>query len=132
MILTGFLGFTLLVAAITWLATRRHHVTDSSDGYFLAGRSLTAWVIAGSLLMTNLSTEHLIGLNGDAFQHTIAVTAWETTAALAMVLTALVFLPRYLKMGITTIPDFLERRFDGTTRVIGPMVGVTEDHKALW
>lgn len=118
MILTGFLGFTLLVAAVTWLATRRHHVTDSSENYFLGGRSLTAWVIAGSLLLTNLSTEHLIGLNGDAFQHTIAVTAWETTAALAMVLTALVFLPRYLRMGIATVPDFLERRFDGTTRVI--------------
>ena len=46
----------------------------TSDAYFLGGRSLTAWVIAGSLIMTNLSTEHLIGLNGDAFNHTIAVT----------------------------------------------------------
>ncbi len=117
MILAGFLGFTLLVALITWLGTRRHAVTATSDGYFLGGRSLTAWVIAGSLLLTNLSTEHLIGLNGDAFQHTIAVMAWETTAALAMVLTALVFLPRYLKAGITTIPEFLERRFDRATRV---------------
>lgn len=114
----GFVGFTLLVAAITWYGTRRYHVADSAVGYFLGGRSLTAWVIAGSLLLTNLSTEHLIGLNGDAFQHTIAVTAWETTAALAMVLTALVFLPRYLSAGITTIPDFLEQRFDGQTRVI--------------
>ncbi|HEX5787335.1 MAG TPA: solute:sodium symporter family transporter [Woeseiaceae bacterium] len=118
MIVTGFVGFTLLVALVTWLGTRRHDVTASSDGYFLGGRSLTAWVIAGSLLLTNLSTEHLIGLNGDAFQHTIAVMAWETTAALAMVLTALVFLPRYLKAGITTIPDFLEARFDRPTRVI--------------
>ena len=118
MTFAGFVGFTLLVAAITWLGTRRHHVTGSPENYFLGGRSLTAWVIAGSLLLTNLSTEHLIGLNGDAFQHTIAVMAWETTAAIAMVLTALVFLPRYLRMGITTIPDFLERRFDRTTRVI--------------
>lgn len=116
--LAGFFGFTLLVAVVTWLGTRRHRVTDTADGYFLGGRSLSAWVIAGSLLLTNLSTEHLIGLNGDAFQHTIAVTAWETTAALAMVLTALVFLPRYLRAGITTIPDFLEHRFDRTTRVI--------------
>lgn len=118
MTLAGFVGFTLLVALITWIGTRRHGVAASSENYFLGGRSLTAWVIAGSLLLTNLSTEHLIGLNGDAFQHTIAVTAWETTAALAMVLTALVFLPRYLRLGLTTIPDFLERRFDQTTRVI--------------
>lgn len=118
MTLAGFAGFTLLVALVTWYATRRQHVNDSPDGYFLGGRSLTGWVIAGSLLLTNLSTEHLIGLNGDAFRHTIAVMAWETTAALAMVLTALVFLPRYLRAGITTIPDFLERRFDRQTRVI--------------
>jgi solute:Na+ symporter, SSS family len=118
MILVGFFGFTLSVALITWYATRRHAVTATPEGYFLGGRTLSAWVIAGSLLLTNLSTEHLIGLNGDAFQHTIAVTAWETTAALAMVLTALVFLPRYLRAGLTTIPDFLENRFDRHTRVI--------------
>ncbi len=118
MILAGFLGFTALVAVLTWWFTRGHQVTASSDAYFLGGRSLTGWVIAGSLLLTNLSTEHLIGLNGDAFAHTAAVMAWETTAALAMVLTALVFLPRYLRAGITTIPDFLEQRFDHVTRVI--------------
>jgi solute:Na+ symporter, SSS family len=114
----GFFGFTLMVALLTWWFTRRYHVTSSSDAYFLGGRSLTGWVIAGSLLLTNLSTEHLIGLNGDAFAHTIAVMAWETTAAIAMVLTALIFLPRYLRAGITTIPQFLEHRFDHVTRVI--------------
>ena len=95
---------------------------DSSEAYFLAGRSLTAWVIAGSLMLTNLSTEHLIGLNADAFNHTIAVMAWETTAALAMILTALYFLPRYLKIGLTTIPEFLATRFDQQTRVIASLL----------
>lgn len=118
MILFGFLGFTGLVALVTILGTRRHDVAQTAEGFFLGGRSLTGWVIAGSLLLTNLSTEHLIGLNGDAFQHTIAVMAWETTAALAMVLTAMIFLPRYLQRGITTIPEYLEKRFDRTTRVI--------------
>jgi SSS family solute:Na+ symporter len=118
MIFAGFVGFTLMVAVVTFVTTRRYAVGETSDGYFLGGRSLTGWVIAGSLLLTNLSTEHLIGLNGDSFQHTIAVMAWETTSAIAMVATALIFLPRYLAMGITTIPDFLERRFDRTTRVI--------------
>ncbi len=118
MILAGFLGFTALVAVVTILGTRRHDVGQTAEGFFLGGRSLTGWVIAGSLLLTNLSTEHLIGLNGDAFQHTIAVMAWETTAALAMVLTALIFLPRYLRKGITTIPEYLEKRFDRPTRVI--------------
>lgn len=95
---------------------------DSSEAYFLAGRSLTAWVIAGSLMLTNLSTEHLIGLNGDAFNHTIAVMAWETTAALAMVLAAMYFVPRYLKIGLTTIPEYLAHRFDSKTRVIASLL----------
>ena len=113
----SFFAFTAAVAGISWWFTRRDRM-DSSDAYFLAGRGLTAWVIAGSLMLTNLSTEHLIGLNGDAFNHTIAVMAWETTAALAMVLTALYFLPRYLRIGLTTIPEFLSVRFDNQTRVI--------------
>ena len=114
---TSFLGFTLLVAAISYARTRRDRMT-TWDAYFLGGRSLTAWVIAGSLMLTNLSTEHLIGLNGDAFNHTIAVTAWETTAALAMVGTALYFLPRFLRMGLSTIPEYLASRYDRGTGVI--------------
>lgn len=105
----SFLGFTLLVGVISYVYTRRDRMT-TWDAYFLGGRSLSAWVIAGSLMLTNLSTEHLIGLNGDAFNHTIAVTAWETTAAIAMVATALFFLPRYLRMGLSTIPEHLAAR----------------------
>ncbi len=117
----SFIGFTALVALISYFKTRNDRMTGSDD-YFLAGRSLTAWVIAGSLILTNLSTEHMIGLNADAFAHTVAVMAWETTAALAMVLTALYFLPKYLKRGLTTIPEFLSQRFDQNTRVIATIL----------
>jgi len=113
----SFLLFTMIVGVIAYWKTRRDEM-DTSEGYFLAGRTLSAWVIAGSLMLTNLSTEHLIGLNGDSFKHTIAVTAWETTAALAMVLMALYFLPRYLKSGFATIPQFLADRYDEPTRII--------------
>jgi SSS family solute:Na+ symporter len=119
--LVSFLAFTASVAAISWWLTRKDRM-DSSEAYFLAGRSLTAWVIAGSLMLTNLSTEHLIGLNADAFNHTIAVMAWETTAALAMVLAALYFLPKYLRIGLTTIPEYLALRFDNQTRVIATLL----------
>lgn len=117
----SFLAFTASVAAISWWLTRKDRM-DTSDAYFLAGRSLTGWVIAGSLMLTNLSTEHLIGLNGDAFNHTIAVMAWETTAALAMVLAALYFVPKYLRIGLTTIPEYLALRFDNQTRVIATLL----------
>ena len=113
----SFLGFTALVAVIAYFATRNTNDT-SSDGYFLGGRSLTAVVIAGSLLLTNLSTEQLVGLNGQAFSEGIVVMAWETLAAVAMVITAVFLLPRYLKGGITTVPTFLERRYDKTTKAI--------------
>lgn len=113
----SFAGFTLLVAIISYIATR---TTDeaSSDGYFLGGRSLTAGVIAGSLLLTNLSTEQIVGLNGNAYSEGILVMAWETLAAIAMVVTAIFLLPRYLKSGLTTVPQFLKDRYDVSTKTI--------------
>ncbi len=115
--LLSFLGFTLLVGIISYLATRKTN-EHTADGYFLAGRSLSAITIAGSLLLTNLSTEQIVGLNADAFTDGILVMAWETLAAIAMVITAVFLLPRYLKGGLTTIPQFLERRYDTTTKAI--------------
>lgn len=113
----SFLGFTALVAIISYFATR-HTDEHSSDGYFLGGRSLTAVVIAGSLLLTNLSTEQIVGLNGAAYKEGILVMTWETLAAIAIVITALFLLPRYLKGGITTVPQFLEKRYDAHTKRI--------------
>ncbi|ASV29808.1 solute:sodium symporter family transporter [Maribacter cobaltidurans] len=113
----SFLGFTLLVAIIAWYATRSTN-EKSSDGYFLGGRSLTAGVIAGSLLLTNLSTEQIVGLNGSAYKDGLSVMAWETLAAMAMVVTAVFLLPRYLKGGLTTVPQFLAERFDVATKTI--------------
>jgi len=113
----SFVGFTALVAIIAYFATRK---TDesTSDGYFLGGRSLTAGVIAGSLLLTNLSTEQIVGLNGSSYANGLSVMAWETLAAIAIVVTAIFLLPRYLKGGLTTVPQFLAERYDVTTKTI--------------
>lgn len=113
----SFVGFTALVAVIAYLATRKTN-ENTSDGYFLGGRSLTAGVIAGSLLLTNLSTEQIVGLNGSAYKDGLSVMAWETLAAIAIVITAVFLLPRYLKSGLTTIPQFLADRFDVATKTI--------------
>ena len=112
-----FIGFTLLVAIISYLKTREVGVT-SSDSYFLGGRSLTAGVIAGSLLLTNLSTEQIVGLNGAAYESGLSVMVWETLAAVAMIITAIFLLPKYLKGGLTTVPGFLAKRFDTTTKTL--------------
>jgi len=112
-----FLIFTILVGFIAYLSTRNTN-ENTADGYFLGGRSLTATVIAGSLLLTNLSTEQIVGLNGQAYTEGILVMAWETLAAIAMVATAVFLLPRYLKGGLVTVPQFLGRRYDKTTKTI--------------
>ncbi len=117
MTIITFLLFTGLVALIATWKLRKDSLR-TQDGYFLGGRSLTGVIIAGSLLLTNISTEHLVGMNGSAYKNGAIIIAWEVTSALALVVAALYFAPRYLKMGLTTIPEFLEKRFDGLTRTL--------------
>ncbi|MEM6763513.1 MAG: solute:sodium symporter family transporter [Bacteroidota bacterium] len=113
----SFIAFTAFVAAYSWYKLRKEKLS-TQDGYFLGGRSLTGWVIAGSMLLTNISTEHLIGMNGSSYKNGFIIIAWEVTSALALVIAALYFLPTYLKRGLTTIPQYLEERFDATTRTM--------------
>jgi len=113
----SFVGFTLFVAFYAWFRLRKEKL-NSNDGYFLGGRSLTGFVIASSMLLTNISTEHLIGMNGSAYKNGFIIIAWEVTSALALVVAALYFIPIYLRMGLTTIPQYLEQRFDSATRTI--------------
>ena len=119
--LTSFVFFTGLVGVVTWWLTRKDDHA-SSGGYFLAGRTLTGGYIAGSLLLTNLSTEQLVGLNGSAYVDGLCVMAWEVVAAVSLVVLALIFLPRYLKSGIATVPEFLEERFDKGTRTLTTLI----------
>lgn len=113
----SFLGFTLFVAFFSWYKLRKDDIS-SKDGYFLGGRTLTGGVIAGSMILTNISTEHLIGMNGSAYKNGMIIIAWEVTSAIALVIAALYFLPIYLRMGLTTIPQYLENRYDATTKTI--------------
>ena len=115
--LASFILFTGGVALFTWYSLRKTNL-GSSDGYFLGGRSLTGTVIAGSMLLTNISSEHLIGMNGNSYVNGFIVIAWEVTSSIALVIAAIFFVPKYLKMGLTTIPQFLENRFDGLTRTM--------------
>ena len=117
LIFITFILYTIFVALYSWWKLRKDNL-KSQDGYFLGGKSLTGVVIAGSMLLTNLSTEHLVGLNGSSYKNGMIVIAWEVTSALALVFAALFFVPKYLSMGLTTIPEYLEKRFNNSTRTI--------------
>ncbi len=103
--------------ATVYIVGKMKKSQDATIEYFTGGRALTWPVVAGSLLLTNLSTEQLVGLNGAVFGDKALVgIAWEALAAFAMIATALLFLPTYLASGFTTTPAFLEKRFDKMTR----------------
>ena len=116
------LSFVLVMIFVSWLGNRLMGTENNTtrDGYFLGGRSLTGIVIAGSLIMTNISTEHLVGMNASAYKNGALVITWEVTSAIALVLAALFFAPSYLKLGLTTIPELLEKDL-----MPGPEVGLT-------
>ena len=115
--LASFVLVTALVAFISWLKTRGTDET-TSDGYFLGGRSLSGIVIFGSLMMTNLSAEQLVGRNGQGYAAGMTAMGWESMCPIALTLMAMFFVPRYFRRGITTIPEFLEDRYDRKSVII--------------
>lgn len=129
---SNHLWFTLVscvffMGLVGWISYQKTKGSvDDKDGYFLAGRGLTGTFIAGSMLLTNLSAEQLIGLNGSAYGFNMSAMAWEVTAGFATIVMAVLFLPRYLRGAFTTLPGFLKNRFDDDVRrltVILFMVG---------
>jgi SSS family solute:Na+ symporter len=108
------IDITILVVFLTgiiWWALKNGKSSDS-DSYFLAGRSMTWPVIGLSLFAASVSSSTLMGHSGEGFISGIAVFNYNWISVLVMVFFALFFLPFYIKSGIFTIPEFLERRFD--------------------
>ena len=114
--LATFIGFTILVAVISYVKTKGDD-QSTADGYFLAGRGLPGFVIAGSLLLTNLSAEQLVGTNGQTWSVGMSPMAFEIVAAPCCIVLALFAAPRYLKSGITTIPQLIGLRYDRSTKL---------------
>ena len=111
-----FIGFTILVAVISYVKTKGDD-QSTADGYFLAGRGLPGFVIAGSLLLTNLSAEQLVGTTGQTWSVGMSPMAFEIVAAPCCIVLALFAAPRYLKSGITTIPELIGLRYDRSTKL---------------
>ncbi|QQT33195.1 sodium:solute symporter [Sphingobacterium multivorum] len=88
----------------------------SAEGYFLAGKTLRWPAIGLALFATNISTVHLVSLAQSGFDTGLLNGNFEWMAAFTLILLALFFVPFYLKSGVTTLPDFLERRYDRASR----------------
>ena len=111
-----FVGFIAVVVAVSLYASRRE---QTQEDYFLAGRKLTWGLIGFSLIASNISTEHFVGMAGSAFGRVgLAIASYEWMSAITLVIVAWWLLPKFLKAGIYTMPEFLEYRYDKTTRTI--------------
>ncbi len=109
--LVTFILFTALVGVVSGKIVSGSDNQKTSKGYFLAGNGLGGTFIAGSMLLTNLSAENLVGLSGQSYGANMSGMAWEATAVIATIVMAFVFLPLYLKKGYTTLPEFMEERY---------------------
>jgi len=109
--------FFICVIAVGLFKSRRE---KTSEDYFLAGRGLKWWLIGFSLIAANISAEQFVGMSGQAAKGSIglAVASYEWIAAITLVVVAFFFLPKFLKSGIFTIPEYLEYRFNHTSRLV--------------
>ena len=117
-----FIGAVIGVIALgIWKAKKDKQKSggggEASDS-FLAGRGLTWWLVGFSLIAANISTEQFVGMSGSAVSWLgMAIASYEWMAAITLVGVAFFFLPRFLKTGLYTIPEFLQYRFDGVARL---------------
>ena len=106
-----FLGLTLLVGVATWWKVRQAKSHDgSSKDVFLAGGGLSWIFVAGAITLTNLSTDQLVGMNGNQ----MALLAWwEICGFFGLLILAFVFVPIYYRNNCTTVTELLEKRYKG-------------------
>ncbi|QHI70343.1 sodium:solute symporter family transporter [Tichowtungia aerotolerans] len=117
-VFVGFIAAVLFVGLYKSKGEDTHGEQGASD-YFLAGRGLTWWLIGFSLIAANISAEQFVGMSGQgAGLYGLSVSSWEWIAAITLVVVAFVLLPYFLRSGITTIPEFLEIRYNHWARLL--------------
>lgn len=112
--------FIFAVIGVIWLGIWKSK--DGAEGgasdYFLAGRGLTWWLVGFSLIAANISTEQFVGMSGSSANWLgMAIASYEWMAAITLVFVAFWFLPKFLRAGLYTIPEFLEYRFGSVARM---------------
>lgn len=110
-----FFGFLALVMGVGIFVGAKE---DTSEDYFLAGKTVPWYAVAGSIFGTNISANHLVGMLGIGYSIGFAQAHFELGAAAALLLLAYVFLPIYMKLNIFTLSEYLEKRFGPTSSLI--------------
>lgn len=106
-----FIGVVLFAVIIS-----ARSKTKSSSDYFLASKKLPWYAIGASFIASNISTEHFIGTIGIGFLYGMAVANWEWGNAFTFTALIWIFLPFYMRGNVSTMPEFLEKRFNKTCR----------------
>lgn len=104
------LGITALIGLVTWLTTRRDRQGGSQKDVYLAGGKLNWLFVAGAITLTNLSTDQLVGMNGNQM---LLLAWWEISGFVGLLILAFVFVPIYYRAGVTTVTELLEQRYGG-------------------
>ena len=113
-----FIYFILVTAYGLYIYNRKKAKQTSSKDFFLAEGSLTWWAIGASLIASNISAEHFIGMSGSGFAIGLAISTYEWMAAATLVIVAIFIIPMYLKNKIYTMPQFLAQRYSDTVSTI--------------
>jgi len=114
-----FLVYFILVTSYGYYIYRKKKSTSSdAKDFFLAEGSLTWWAIGASLIASNISAEHFIGMSGSGFALGLAISTYEWMAAATLIIVAVFFLPIYLRNKIYTMPQFLSRRYNDTVSTV--------------
>ncbi|HEY7192798.1 MAG TPA: sodium:solute symporter [Gemmatimonadales bacterium] len=115
-------GYFLILFGIGWWAARREKAVSSD--YFLASRDVAWFAVGASLFASNIGSEHLVGLAGSGAASGLAVGHFEWLACLILLLLGWLFVPYYLKSGVYTMPEFLEKRYNSSARTYFTWVSV--------
>lgn len=116
LVIALYFGVTALGALYATWRERRAGGQETSADYFLAGRDTGWFVVGASLFSSNIGSEHLVGLAGTGASSGVAVAQFEILAAFILLLLGWLFTPFYLRSGVYTMPEFLERRYSPAAR----------------
>jgi SSS family solute:Na+ symporter len=113
-----FIYFVIVASYGFYIYQRKRTALTSSKEFFLAEGSLTWWAIGASLIASNISAEHFIGMSGSGFALGLAISTYEWMSAATLIIVAVFFIPMYLKNKIYTMPQFLLQRYNATVSTI--------------